>query len=225
MLSSHELPRERDARVVAYPGAVDGERRGRRVDWNAVAAVMATFTATAALVTAIAVLSYVRSIPRQPAPQPAGLAASLESLWRLRDEWNSDDMGALRSNAAAALLDHQPNGDVDDVLFFFDEIGFLWQRGALDDELIWYEFYWPMANYWKASEDHIRELRNDDPSRLAALDGLMQRLVTIEARQRKKAAADAVPTAAQVRDFLNSEVADDPCMEDDDEEAVRRMPT
>jgi len=224
MLTHHERP-HRNGAAAEYREAPTYDGR-RRLDWNAIAAVMATVTAIAALITAIAVLSYVRSAVRQPSPAPtAELNTSLDSLWRLRDEWNSDDMGTLRSSAAASLLDHEPNGDVDDVLFFFDEIGYLWQRGALDEQLIWYEFYWPMANYWTASEDHVRELRADDATRFAALDHLMQRMVAIESQQRNKSAADAVPTATQVRDFLNSEVEDDPCIEDDDDDGVRRMPT
>ena len=110
-----------------------------------------------------------------------------------------------------------------DVLFFFDEIAFLWKRGALDEELIWYEFYWPMANYWSAGQERVRSLRSDDAHRLEALAELMKRLVVIEMRQRKKTEAEAVPTGTQVRDFLNAEVQGDPCVEDDDE--GKRMPT
>ncbi len=194
----------------------------RRVDWSAVTAVMSGLTALAAAVIAVATLSFVRSsVPTERPPAP--MSASLESLWRLRDQWEREDMASLRSSAAAALLDRQANDDVDDVLFFFDEIAFLWKRGALDEELIWYEFYWPMANYWTASQDHVRTLRSDDATRLAALEELMKRLVVIEVRQRKKTEADAVPTAAQVRDFLNAEIEGDPCMEDDED--THRVPT
>jgi len=187
-----------------------------------VTAALSGLTALAAVVIALTTLSFVRSsVPAER--QPPALSESLESLWRLRGEWESDDMASLRSSAAAALLDRQANDDVDDVLFFFDEIAFLWKRGALDEELIWYEFYWPMANYWAASQDHVRTLRTDDATRLTGLEELMKHLVVIETRQRKKSEADAIPTTKQVRDFLNAEVEGDPCMEDDED--THRVPT
>lgn len=213
--SNHELPRRNGGSPSSMPPR-------RTTDWTAVTAVLSGLTALASIVIAVATLSYVGSTARISGSS-ADLGTSLTSLWRLRDEWDSQDMASLRTNAAAALLDHQPNGDVDDILFFLDEIAFLWKRGALDEQLIWYEFYWPMANYWAASQDRVRTLRDGDPSRLRPLAELMQQLLIIEMRERNKTEAEAVPSGTQIHDFLTAEIEGDPCMEDDDE--LRRFPT
>ena len=150
------------------------------------------------------------------------LNTGLDSLWHFDAQWSSDGMMDARSAAAAALLDGRPSHDIDDVLDFFDQIALLLNRGVLDDEMVCYEFYWPMANYWSASQEYIRQVQHEAPGAWEQLAAVMPRLTTIEARRRKHAAEAAIPTKAQIGEFLAAEVRNGECTDDDAE--TRKTP-
>ncbi len=193
--------------------------RGQRgsVDWSALAALAACVTAVAALVVAVTTVSQVRQ-----QTQRVLLNSGLDSLWHFDEQWNSDGMMDARSAAAAGLLDGRPSHDIDEVLDFFDQIALLLQRGALDGEMVCYEFYWPMANYWFASQEYIRQVQRDAPAAWEQLAGAMPRLAAIEAQRRKRTAEASVPTKAQISEFLTAEARNGECAEDETE--TRRTP-
>jgi hypothetical protein len=188
------------------------------VNWTALAALAACLTAVVALATAVVIFRQVRLDT-----QRILFNTALDSIWRFDTQWNSDAMADARSAAAASLLDARPGRDVETVLDFFDQIALLANRTALDDEMVWYQFYWPMANYWGASQDYVHQVSRDDPLRWEQLAAVMPRLVAIEARRRKRAAEAATPTAAQIKDFLNTESEAGECEEDEDTSA-RKTP-
>jgi hypothetical protein len=148
-------------------------------------------------------------------------AVALDSMWRLADEWGSPEMAAARSGAAASLLAGRASDDIDAVLRFLDRIAFLAHRGAFDEELIWHEFYWPLANYWFATADYRQHLRPDETTRWGGLDGLVNRLLAVEARHRHRSADDAAPSKAQMREFLLGEVSAGECTDNGDTEVGR----
>jgi hypothetical protein len=188
------------------------------VDWGLLTALAANVTALAALLVAIAVMTQVRG-----AGESARSTVALQSLWRFVDEWNGPDMLAARGNAAASLLAERPARDVGDVLSFFGEIAFLLQRGVLDEEMVWYEFYWPLVSYWTASEGYVHQARRDDPSSWLQLSQLVPQLVALERRRHGRSDADAVPSKTQLREFLQAEVSSGECTEEDGAE-VGRVP-
>ena len=188
------------------------------VNWTALAAVAASLTALIALATAVMIFRQVRNDT-----QRILFNTALDSIWRFDAQWNAEGMADARRAAAASLLEGQPSGDVEVVLDFFDQIALLVNRQALDEEMVWYQFYWPMANYWGASQNYVHEVARDDPLRWEQLSSVMPRLVAIEARRRKRTAEQAVPTSAQIKDFLTTESEGGECEEDEDADA-RRMP-
>jgi len=189
--------------------------RSAGVPWLAWVAIAALLTAGAAMVTAVAV---VLQVQRQS--ELSRFNAGLASLWQLRAEWNGDDMLDVRSAAAAALLDGGGGDDVDAVLDFFDEVAFLMRRGAVDEELVWYQFYWPMVHYWAAARAHAGRVRETDPTAWEQLDAVMPRLLATEARRTNRPADAAIPDRAAVQEFLQGEVGDNACSDDD----ARRTP-
>ena len=187
------------------------------VNWSALAALAACVTAVAALVVAVTTVSQVRQ-----ATQRVLFNTGLDSLWHFDAQWNSDGMLDARSAAAAALLDGRPTHDIDDVLDFFDQIALLLNRGALDEEMVCYEMYWPMANYWSASQEYVRQVQRDAPGAWEQLASVLPRLTTIAARRRKQAPESAVPTKTQIGEFLAAEVRNGECADDDTE--TRKTP-
>jgi hypothetical protein len=188
-----------------------------RVDWSVLAALAACMTAVAALIIALATVAQVRQ-----ETQRVLFTTGLDSLWHFDAQWNSDSMMDARTAAAAALLDGRPTHDIDDVLDFFDQIALLLNRGALDEEMVCYELYWPMANYWSASQEYVRQVHRDAPGAWEHLAGVVPRLATIEARRRKRAAESAIPTKVQISEFLAAEVRNGECADDDGE--TRKTP-
>jgi hypothetical protein len=186
-------------------------RDAGRVDWAVIAAVAAVITAAAAVVVAVGVLRLTREEVRQERAR-----GGLDSLWHFTTEWQNPDMLDTRSAAANALLSGRASHDVDAVLDFFDEVAMLIDRGVLDPELVWYELYWPMANYWSASQDYVRKTRADEPTAWEQLSGIVPRLTAIEARRRHRSVDDVAPTKTQTRDFLNAEVGSGACGEDEE---------
>jgi hypothetical protein len=188
------------------------------VNWTALAALAASVAALAAIGSTALIFRQVREDT-----QRILFNTALDSIWRFDTQWNSDGMADARSAAAASLLAGQPNRDVEVVLDFFDQIARLVSRGALDEEMVWYQFYWPMANYWFASQSYVRDVERDDPTRWEQLGTVMSRLVAIEAQRRKRTAEQAVPTLAQVHDFLTAESEGGEC-EDDQEAGPHKTP-
>ena len=187
------------------------------VDWSALTALAACVTAVAALIVTVTTVSQVRQ-----ETQRVLFNAGLDSLWHFDEQWNSDGMMDARSAAATALLDGRPSHDIDEVLDFFDQVALLLKRGALDEEMVCYEFYWPMANYWFASQEYIRQVQRDAPAMWEQLAGAVPRLAAIEAQRRKHAAEASVPTKAQIAEFLAAEARNAECAEDETE--TRKTP-
>ena len=196
--------------------SVYGKQKGR-VEWSALAALAACVTAVAALIVALTTVVQLRR-----ETQHVLFTTGLDSLWHFDAQWNSESMMDVRSAAAAALLDGRPTHDVDDVLDFFDQIALLLNHGALDEEMVCYELYWPMANYWFASQEYIHQVQRDAPGAWQQLAGAVPRLATLEARRGKRTADSATPTKAQIGEFLAAEVRNGECADDDGE--ARKTP-
>jgi hypothetical protein len=171
------------------------------VDWAAVAGLAACLVAASSLTVAVAVLREVRGSQAWQR-----ITLSLDTLWRFDNEWRAPEMSASRSAAAAGLLDGRPTAAVGEVLDFFDEIAFLIDRGALDEETVWYRFYWPMASYWFASQDYVQRMRHDNASSWEHLARVMPRLATLESQRRTDHNKEGIPNQKQIEDFLNAEI-------------------
>ncbi len=183
--------------------------RATSVNWIALAALAATVAAGAALVSAVSIFRQV-----QQETERSRFSTSLESLWHFVAAWNSSGMEDARGNAAAALLAGQPTADVDEVLDFFQELALLLDRGALDAEMVCYQFYYPMAHYWFASQDYVHQVQRDDPTAWSNLGQVITRLTAIEAHRKRRDTQDVVPSAAQIREFLMDEQGDAECEDD-----------
>lgn len=191
-------------------------RRGS-VDWSAVAALAAVLASLASLLVAVAVLRETRGNREW---QQA--TAALDTLWRFDGEWNDSGMAEARSAAASALLSGRNAEELSEVLDFFDEIAFLAERGAIDDQSVWYRFYWPMVNYWFASREFVEETRREDAASWNHLARLIPRLTALEAKLHPSATPDGVPDRSRTRQFLQEETEARTC--EDEGVDVRRMP-
>ncbi len=188
-------------------------RSAGRADVAAVASLLAAVAALASVVTAALVAWQVH--------EEAHLArdtAALDALWHVSEQWHSPAMLDVRSGAAAALQARKPSADVAAVLDFFDEIVILVQRGALDEGLTALHFYWPLANYWAASSEYIRQAQADEPAAWNGVGALVKRFGALEAQRRQRPIGAVQPTVEEVQQFLADEQGQDECTDDSDAE-------
>lgn len=84
-------------------------------------------------------------------------------------------------------------------------IGFLVDRGALDDEMVWHGFFSLIHSYWLSALGYIEEQIRKDPTVWSDLTQLHQRLLTIEKTERKCSDADLALSKDLLREFLLTE--------------------
>jgi hypothetical protein len=195
-----------------YPERMEYNRAGR-VDLAVVASLLAAVAALAAVATAGLVAWEVREEARS-----AGVNARVEAFWHVTDRWNSPAMLDTRSAAATVLLAKKPPADVNAVLDFFDELVLLVKRGALDEELTALQFYWPLANYWAASSDYVRQVQREEPSAWKDIGGLVDRLGAIEARRKQQPLSAVRPSPDDVQQFLVDEQGENECTDESEAE-------
>jgi hypothetical protein len=144
---------------------------------------------------------------------------SVDTLLRLDAHFNSPDMKANRSKAAAYLLKLQFKEQyqllitqysegacriaLEDLLDFFEGIAFLSRRkDTPDPESVWcFFFYWIDHYYW-AAECFIKEVQSQDPTRLQEFVLFREQLEQIERKHHKEYKH---PTKEQLRNFLLEE--------------------
>jgi hypothetical protein len=193
-----------------------GRNNAGKIDLGAIASLLAAIASLAAVVTAGLVAWQVRETR-----EAARVSTRFEILWHLNDQWNSPGMVDVRSAAAVALLSGKPGGEVGAVLDFFEELALLMDRGTVDEEVAALYFYWPLANYWAASNAYVQQVQRDQPSAWDDVGGLANRLSAVQARRKRRPPGDVIPSAGQVQQFLLGEQGDSECSEDTE---VRKTP-
>ena len=85
--------------------------------------------------------------------------------------------------AAANGLKAGRSDDVDDVLDFFETVGLLVQRGALDAEMVWSSFEYWIRFYTHIADSYIRKTRQEDGATWLNLIELRDTVLRIDARE------------------------------------------
>lgn len=103
-------------------------------EWSAIAAIAAAFAALISATGLVISISHQRAESRR-----YRLSQSIDLLLKLEDRFDSNSFRIQRSIAARGAL----NGNIaalDPVLDYFETIGLLLDRSALDEEMIWSSF-------------------------------------------------------------------------------------
>lgn len=168
------------------------------VDWNAIGALGGWVAASVAF---SAFLLQRRQI---------SFSANLDSLWRLQDEFNSEDMCEKRSRVASRLLagNTAHDRDTEDILDFFDLIGYLVEQKALDKVTSWMLFSDAGLSYWFGASTYLRA-NNADSLYWGHLSSLVSGVFIPLEMRKEKCSKDEVARKGKVRSdvFLNHEIA------------------
>ncbi len=174
---------------------------------------MALVCVASAVVAVAAALWSTRAIG--PTAHDGRHGEELQILWQLEAEWGEEVMSDTRARAAAALLEERPDRGIDEVLRFLDQVGYIVRKYGVDQELVWYRFYWQVACYWKAASSLRQPPEKMTRERYAHLRWLVSVLESVEQRRMGRAVA-AEPTPEQVRDFLLAEARGGSCGEEEE---------
>lgn len=136
---------------------------------------IAIVAAGAAIVAAIAAFLQARGLK---------LSIKADTLLKFIDRFDSTNFKMARRTATLAchtnLKNKNPGVDVDDVLDFFEDIAFMVNKQALDQEMAWHAFFHWMRLYYQASEKYIDERRQEEPTVWKYFIGLYHKLVALE---------------------------------------------
>ena len=95
--------------------------------------------------------------------------------------------------------------DIDDVLDFFEDIGFYMRGDQISPEVVHHHFYHWIRGYWEASESYVKAWQRKEPSRWNHLKGLYETVTDVEARESGLVREQLVLEPDDVAKFLNDE--------------------
>lgn len=132
------------------------------------------------------------------------LALGVNALLEFDRQFNGSDYRDVRKTACEMLRDGKPVAETDkaleDVFDFFETIGLMTRRRALDQEMVWSTFFYWLHGYWLVAEEFIERQQTKAPARYGDLRWLHDMLVPIE--ERKRGTLDR----AEWEDFLTEEI-------------------
>jgi hypothetical protein len=172
---------------------------GTHLDFNSITASAAAIAAVASLVALILTSFQLKQFR---------FAHGVDLIFDLDHQFEAQDFLKARQLAATSLKNQESSKEIDPVLDFFETIGILVRRNAIDDELAWNEFsYWVLryAALTKARIDDMRKAESDE-TYWQEFEFLVKRLTKIEKRKRH---LKFPPSFSQekLNEFLADEIA------------------
>ena len=134
-------------------------------------------------------------------------------IFKYDDRFSSKEMKAARAKAAKVLKKQQGQlsrctsdiGCIDDVLDFFEELGFAERGGQITPEVIHQNFHYWIRGYYSAAKEYIAAHRNDEKSRWEHLESLHE-IVYEVAQTRNDRRATKEITGEALEKFLDYEI-------------------
>jgi hypothetical protein len=118
----------------------------------------------------------------------ARFSTGIDTLWRLQDQWDSREMRCARVAVAQGLSNNSlptvEHGQVNDVVNFFEFIGLLVRKGAVDLDGAWNNFSDWALPYWEELSGWIDEHRYGDATVWENYGLLQVQLLAVEANRR-----------------------------------------
>jgi len=171
------------------------------INYNTLTAWAAALTAWAAVVAALAAVCAIWSESKR-----SRFALGIDLLLKMDANFNNDMMRTTRRAAGKELLHDKDKGDVDDVLDFFETVGMLIRRGALDDFMVWHTFYYWIHRYYVSNSEYIAKSRVEDHTIWFDLVKLHKIMVSIEKKERQCPDEELQLTKEELTEFFKEEM-------------------
>ena len=136
-----------------------------------------------------------------------------DPTWVLKyqEQFDSPAFVEKRVIAAKTLLKNLQDSnnaigdEVDDVLDFFEDLGFYCKGDQISPEVIHHHFYYWLQPYFQATEQYVKGKRIDDPAQWEHLDYISDLARKIEALKSKTPPEKLRAKASDLKDFLEEE--------------------
>lgn len=131
-----------------------------------------------------------------------------ETTLKILDEFHGQRIRNARRRATEAIQQPDTEQTPDDLLDFFDTVGMLLKRRALDDQMLWSILNYWVSRYWCACERYIRQKQQADKALWEDFEYLRIRLAKVHKRRhRGRNQPDGDPCLPQELDRFLSEEA------------------
>jgi hypothetical protein len=137
-------------------------------------------------------------------------------MFKFDEDFNSDDMRHKRSKAAEDIKNNQTrltdddfkSPELDDVLDFFEGVGFLMQGDEMTPEVAHHAFHYWIHGYYVAAREYIETTQNKRPMQWECVKGLFELTSEVEDERRRKLAKSEEPLDGTcIAKFLEEEIA------------------
>jgi len=119
--------------------------------------------------------------------------------------FENEAMKIVRRKAANGILTGK-NEEVDDVLDFFEEIGLLLKRKAIDEKFVWHSFYHWVHRYYFLTKSYVDTVRKDDDTIWEDFVWLHDRISNYEKKRRNCSDQDLDLEESDLKEFLQDEM-------------------
>jgi hypothetical protein len=170
------------------------------VNIDSIVALSGAMAAVAALIVAVVTCLQLKH---------SRFALGVNIILKLEATFDAPEMSAARSLAATALKADPNTADIEPVLDFFETIGVLLRRRAIDEELVWSSFSYWVLRYAALARDqiHARRKAEADDTYYEEFDFLVKQMTALEVKKRRLKAPPFFSTAS-LAGFLNEEMVD-----------------
>jgi hypothetical protein len=135
-------------------------------------------------------------------------AHGVDLIFDLDRQFQTPDLLNARRLSATALHNHESTEEIDNILDFFETVGILVRRNAVDAEIAWSYFSYWVLRYADLTKDHIEDRRKAelDETYWQEFDLLVNRLTKIEIKKRHLKSLPRF-SPEQIDKFLAEEIA------------------
>src|SRR5438067_815118 len=132
------------------------------------------------------------------------LTVAAEWLFKLDEHFDSGPFRSKRRMSAIALKGKKYEPVLEDIWDFFDTMGLLLRKGALDEEMIWSRFFYWINGYWKTSKDLLEERRGSETQIWGDFEYVYKAVIAWEEKQ-KPNSLDLAFNEKLIQEFLDDE--------------------
>jgi hypothetical protein len=141
-----------------------------------------------------------------------------DPTWALKFQEQFNSLDKQRAKASKCLLSNKDHlndlekyehelSHIDDVLDFFEDIGFYMGGDQISPEVVHHHFYHWIRGYWEASEDYVKAWQSKEPARWNHLKRLYDTITQVEVHESGLVRAQLVLKPDKVANFLSDEAA------------------
>ena len=118
----------------------------------------------------------------------ARFTSRIDMEYKLENEFTGNTRKIQRKELAQKLINKSPHDDIhDDVMDFFDMVGTLLRRNALDEELVYTGFGFYIIKWWDETKNYILKERNNQGNDITLYEDfeeLYNKMILFEMKKR-----------------------------------------